>query len=187
MNENIFKQKATLQGVTLGLLRMIGFELMIICMATSSDAMKGYNSLLLLLLSLGSLGISILIPFLAGKYAINYRRNFCGNTMNYIQAFKYIAVMYICSALVFALFQALYFRIFDNGAFVNSYQAFISTMSGMNPNDTQALENFEAISEQMKSFKSTDFVFSTLLSNLFSALYMPALIALFVRTKPQQQ
>lgn len=179
-----YKQNAMYKATILGTLKMVGFTLLIIAMHKSSGAMNGENSLLFMLLSFISTGISIAIPFMAGKFAIDYRKKFCDNNMNYLEAFKYLATMYICAALIFAVLQVIYFNTVDNGLYANSLTTFYETLGSMTK-DAMATEEFKELSKQTASLQSNDIIFGTLLENLFQALYMPALIALFVRTKPQ--
>lgn len=183
--QNTYKQKAMFHGTILGVLRMIGFITMVMYMKISPTALNGENTFTFLLLFVLTMGISISIPFVAGTFAINYRKKFCSNRMDYIQAFKYTAIIYICSALLFATLQALYFSTIDNGMYMNSYQTFIATLGEMMPYNQQTMESFETLSQQAALIKNSDFVFSTLLNNLFAALYMPAIIALFVRKNQQ--
>lgn len=133
------------------------------------------------LLILGCIALFIGSPFIATAFARKYRRDECGNSMKYMQAWGFIYCMYICASLLSAVIMFLYLKYADNGMFFATIQKMLAAAMEMPGTDSAIREQIEATSQIIAETSVSDFVWQTLSNNILNASILPLIIAIFVR------
>ena len=120
-------------------------------------------------------------PFLAGRFAINYRRKECNNDIKYPQAWTFLFCMYISATLFSAMTNYIFFNIIDQGSFMMDFNNILSQMISAPNIDEATRIQFEEMQDWFSKQTVNDIIWQLLNNNIFSSLALPPIIALFVR------
>ena len=139
--------------------------------------------------SLSSIALTILFcsPFLAGKFAINYRKKECGNNIKYPQAWTFLFCMYICATLFSAMTNYVFFNLIDQGSFMMEINNILSQMINSPDIEEATRVQFEEMQDWFSKQTVNDIIWQLLNNNIFSSLALPPIIALFVRNSTKNQ
>lgn len=124
-------------------------------------------------------------PFIAGRFAIRYRKDELGNSMDFSQAFKFLFIMYICATLLSAATNYIYLNYIDNGTFLAQIDRIMSEAAKLQANDAAALEQLNATREMFSRFSTSSITWEFLNNNIFSSIFLPPIIAFFVKKNNQ--
>ena len=133
--------------------------------------------------SVTMIGVAMFIgsPFLACRFATNYRRNECDNSIKYPQAWTYLFCMYICATLFSGFTNYIYFSIIDHGQLLVDFNLMLSQIISSPEIDEVTKTQFENIQAFFSKLTINDIVWQLLNNNIFNSLALPPVIALFVR------
>ena len=124
-------------------------------------------------------------PFIAAQNAIKYRKQECGNTMNYMQAWIFVWYMYICATLLSTFATYLYFAFIDGGAFFMTLQNILDESAKLAGADELLLQQIEQTKNIIENTSTNNFVWQIMSNNLFNTTLLPFVIALFVKRKEE--
>lgn len=132
-------------------------------------------------LSMVAMVILISSPFLAGRFATNYRRKECNDSIKYPQAWTFLFCMYICATLFSAMTNYIFFSIIDQGAFIMELNDTLSLMISTPGIDEASRMQLENMQDMVSHLTANETVWQLLNNNIFNSLILPPIIALFVR------
>lgn len=139
------------------------------------------------LLGLGSQTFSILFllltissPIIAGKLAINYRRNECDNSMSFIQAWLFLMIMYCCAATLSAIAQFIYFTFMDNGYFMGTILQQMNAVAEIEGIDNLLREEIIKTANLLNSMSHRDVILQIFSTNIIISPIITVFIAIFV-------
>ena len=127
------------------------------------------------------LGLTIASPFIAGRFAIAYRKQELGNSMTFSQAWLFLIIMYTCSAILTAVAQFVYFQYFDNGYFMEFILEQFATLINSDEIDAMLKNQFIETAELLKKLSTRDIVLQLFSTNIMIAPIITLIIAIFVR------
>lgn len=124
-------------------------------------------------------------PFIAGRLAIRYRKEELENSFTFSQAFKFLFIMYVCATLLSAATNYIYFNYIDNGSFLSQIDIIMSEAAKMQGNDAATLEQLNATRELFSKLSTSSITWEFLRNNISSCIFLPPIIALFVKKNNQ--
>ena len=133
------------------------------------------------MLSMIAVGMFIYSPFLAGRFASNYRRQECGDSIRYPQAWTFLFCMYICATLFSGMTNYIYFSIIDQGRLLMDVNEMLSQIIATPGIDDATKIQFEEMQEMISRLSIKDVIWQLLNNNIFNSLTLPPIIASFVR------
>ncbi len=133
------------------------------------------------ILSLAAVAMFISSPFLACRLASNYRKQECGNSIRYPQAWTFLFCMYICATLFSGIANYIYFSIIDQGQLMMDINVMLSQRIATPGIDEASKMQFESMREIISELSIKDVIWQLLNNNIFNSLTLPPIIALFVR------
>lgn len=172
-SRNDFSREAMQYGTILGFIWIVASAMYLIGLNTPS-------AMLLFVVILLS------TPFLAGRWAIKYRKNECNNRINFIQAFTFLFIMFMCASLLTSLAHYLYFRFIDNGHLVQFINNSIDL--ALQNSEILSIENIEILQQTkniLDEVTPMDWTLSFLSTNLICSAILSPIIALFVKNNPE--
>ena len=122
-------------------------------------------------------------PFIAGFLATRYRRSELEDSMSFLQAVKFLFIMYICATLLSAATNYIYLNYIDNGYFLSQIDRIMSEMVKIEGNNPIALEQLNATKELFSKFSTSGFTWEFLSNNIFCSIMLPPIIAFFIKRK----
>ncbi|MBO5864588.1 MAG: DUF4199 domain-containing protein [Bacteroidaceae bacterium] len=120
-------------------------------------------------------------PFVAYRFAANYRKNECGNCIKFPQAWTFLFCMYICATLFSGITNYIYFGIIDQGRLLIDFNVMLSQIISSPEIDEVTKTQFENIQAFFSKLTIKDIVLQLLNNNIFNSLTLPPVIALFVK------
>lgn len=130
-------------------------------------------SMLFLLLTISS-------PIIAGRITINYRTKELMNKMNFLQAWQFLMIMYICAAILTAIAQFIYFTFIDDGYFMSTILQQFDTIIKMNEIDSLLREELTKTATLLGSLSSRDIILQIFSTNIVISPIITVFIAIFV-------
>ena len=122
-------------------------------------------------------------PFVAGKLAATFRKREAGNRISYAQAWFFLLTMYLCSAILTAIAQFIYFLLIDNGFFMEFIQEQFAQIASMEGIDEAMKEQFAATATLLKAMSPREIIMQIFSTNIIVSPFITAIIAIFVRKK----
>lgn len=168
-SRNDFSHKAMQYGTILGLIWIAASAMYLIGLSTP------FAMLLFIVILLST-------PFLAGRWVIKYRKNECNNRMDYIQAFTFLFLMFMCASLLTSLAHYFYFRFLDNGYLVQLVNDSIDL--ALKSSEILPTENIEILQQTkniLNGVTPMDWTLSFLSTNIICGAILSPIIALFVK------
>lgn len=133
------------------------------------------------MLSMVAVGMFISSPFLACRFATSYRRQECGNSIKYPQAWTFLFCMYICATLFSGMTNYIYFSIIDQGQLMMDVNEMLSQIIATPGIDDASKMQFESMQDMISKLTIKDVIWQLLNNNILNSLTLPPIIALFVR------
>ena len=131
------------------------------------------------------MALLIASPFIACRLAVGYRRNECGDRMEFPQAWAFLTCMYICATLFSTLTNYIFFNLIDQGELLMEMNNILSRIIATPGIGVQEKAGLESLQDELSQLTSTDLVWQLLSNNIFSSVIMPPVIALFARKNQQ--
>ncbi|KAA6300462.1 MAG: hypothetical protein EZS26_003390 [Candidatus Ordinivivax streblomastigis] len=115
-------------------------------------------------------------------YARMFRDNVCGGTIKFLQAWAFMACMYLFAALLTAAAHYIYFRYLDDGYILNKYAELLDSslsadISGLEGYIAQVKEGLEFI----RSMTPIEITMQLMSFNVFYCAILALITAPFVR------
>lgn len=122
-------------------------------------------------------------PFIAGYITIQFREKECNGHLSFSNAWFFLITMYICSAILTAIAQLIYFTFIDNGFLVETMQQLYTEALQLEGIDPAFAEQLKAMSEMIASLTPRDIVINILTTNILVSPIITIIIALFVKKR----
>lgn len=112
--------------------------------------------------------LTLSVPILGYLFVRKYRDQQCEGILNFSKAYIFIVFMYMFASLFVAVIHYLYFRYFDNGLIVNTYQGMIDQMITIATGDMkESLEQFRTALDIISSLSPLEITLQLLTQNVF--------------------
>ncbi len=174
VDRNEFNSNAMLHGTMLGVMWIIASVLYLLGLG---------NPIIMLLFFV----VALSTPFFAGRWAVKYRKNECNNTMNFIQAFMYMLIMFTCASLLTSVAHYIYFKFIDGGYIVQLINESIDIAlenSAILP--ASNIEILETTKNILGKVTPMDWTLSFLSTNIMIGAVLVPIIALLVKNNPEK-
>lgn len=119
-------------------------------------------------------------PFIAGRFAVIYRKRERGNRIGFTEAWLFLMIMFVCAATLTAVAQLIYFLFIDGGYFMEFLQEQFHTIATMEGVDAALKEQITTAAELLKKLTPRDLVMQFFGTNLMISPIITVLIAIFV-------
>ena len=133
------------------------------------------------MVSMTAMAMFFCSPFLAYRFATNFRKKECADYIKYPQAWTFLFCMYICATLFSTLTNYIFFNIIDQGQFLMEFNDMISQLISTPGIDEITKTQFEDMQDLLSRLTASDITWQFLNNNIFNSLILPPAIALFVR------
>lgn len=133
--------------------------------------------------SLSMLAMAMLFtsPFLACRFAKDFRKKECGDNLGYAQAWTFLFCMYICATLFSTMVNYIFFNIIDQGAIIMELNDTLSQIIATPNLEAETKVLFEDMQDIISRLTVNDLIWQLLGNNIFSSLTLPPIIAIFAR------
>lgn len=168
-SRNDFSREAMQYGTILGFIWIVASAMYLIGLSTPS-------AMLLFIV------IILSTPFLAGRWTIKHRKNECDNKMDFIQAFTFLFIMFMCASLLTSVSHYIYFRFIDNGYLIQLVNDSIDL--ALQSSEILSIENIEILQQTkniLNEVTPMDWTLSFLSTNIICGAILSPIIALFVK------
>ena len=136
-----------------------------------------------MLLSFAVLVMTCMSPFVAYKLAAKHRDNERDGSITFGEAWKYIAIMYLCAIVLSAIAQYIYYAFIDPNMFSDISTQF-ATFAGSNGMDKASIKVFTDAFDEMDRTGTGDMLMSTMTGHISRDLIIAAILALIVKRNP---
>ena len=133
--------------------------------------------------SLSMLAMAMLFtsPFLACRFAKDYREKECGGSLGYAQAWTFLSCMYICATLFSTMAGYIFFNIIDQGAIIMELNDTLSQIIATPNLEAETKVLFEDMQDIISRLTVKDLIWQLLGNNIMCSLTLPPIIAIFAR------
>lgn len=122
-------------------------------------------------------------PFIAGRLAATYRKRERNNSINFVQAWLFLVIMYICAAILTAIAQYIYFALIDNGFFMEFIQEQFSLVLETEGLDDAVKDEIRTTANLLAAMSTRDIILQIFSTNIIISPIITFIIAIFVRKK----
>ncbi len=124
-------------------------------------------------------------PFYAGYLAKRFRKNFCDNTIDYIHAWLFVLVEYLCASLLSAIAIFIYMYFFDSSVLADTMKRMLDIMEAEPQLYGESATQMKEIIAIYSSLSIRDIVLNITTTNLTNGTIIALIIALFVKRNQQ--
>ena len=135
------------------------------------------------LLSMLAMAMLFTSPFLACRFAKDFREKESDDNIGYAQAWLFLTCMYICATFFSTMTNYIFFNIIDQGAILTELNNMLSQITAVPNLEPETKVMFEEMQDIISRLTINDFIWQLSGNNIFSSLTLPPIIALFVRRK----
>lgn len=136
-----------------------------------------------MLLTFAVIVMTLMSPFVAYKLAVKHRDKERDGAMTFGEAWKYIAIMYLCAIILSAIVQYIYYAFIDPNAFSDISMQFAAFASS-NGMDKEGIKVFTDAFDEMDRTGTGDMLMSTITGHISRDLIIAAILALAVKKNP---
>lgn len=122
-------------------------------------------------------------PVIAGRMALIFRRRECDNRLPFAGAWSFLMIMYVCSAILTAIAQFVYFRFADNGFFMETILQQFGELLSVEELSSALKEQLQTTSEMLKMLTCRDIILQIFSTNILLSPIITVIIAIFVQKK----
>ena len=132
-------------------------------------------------LSMLAMAMLFTSPFLACRFAKDFRKKECGDNLGYAQGWTFLFFMYICATLFSTMVNYIFFNIIDQGAIIMELNDTLSQIIATPNLEAETKVMFEDMQDIISRLTVNDLIWQLLGNNIFSSLTLPPIIAIFAR------
>lgn len=131
-------------------------------------------------LAVGSI-LALSTPFLVGWRLIRFRDDVLDGDINFGKSYFFSSYTFIYASLLFALFHYLFFRYFDNGAFINyleyNHRVLQNAYEGSDNTSPALISNIKDSIEEFRRLKPIETALLFMVQNLLIGTFSSLIIA----------
>lgn len=132
-------------------------------------------------LSMLAMAMMFTSPFLAYRFAKDFREKECGGCLGYAQAWALLSTMYLCATLFSTMAGYIFFNIIDQGATLMQLNDTLSQIIATPNLELETKTMFEEMQDIISRLTVKDLIWQLLGNNIMCSLTLPPIIAIFAR------
>lgn len=129
--------------------------------------------------------LTMAVPFVGYYFARIYRDRVCGGTINFLNAWIFLVLLYVFASILTAIGHYIYFRYFDNGYIINSYSSIIDSMKNNPMFPKGYMDQAKQVIEDFGSLSPIKIALQLISQNVFYCNLLALVTALFVVKRPK--
>lgn len=127
--------------------------------------------------------LTIAVPFLAHRYAKNFRDNICEGNITFSQSWVFLVFMFLFASMLTAVAHYIYFQFIDYGYIVSAYSDIINNLPENLADATNYKEQFNELLELTSNMTPIEITMQLLSSNILNCSILSLVISFFIKKK----
>lgn len=125
--------------------------------------------------------LAIATPFVAGARLKVFRDRALDGVISFRRGYAYLWYTFLYASLLFAAFQLVYFRFFDNGAFVGMLVGALQTIEAIYRQQNLSVRELQEAVNTLRATSDVQLVFTFFTQNITFCAIMSLLVAAIMR------
>ena len=125
--------------------------------------------------------LAIATPFVAGARLKVFRDRALDGVISFRRGYSYLWYTFLYASLLFAAFQLVYFRFFDNGAFVGMLVGALQTIEAIYRQQNLSVRELQEAVNTLRATSDVQLVFTFFTQNIAFCAIMSLLVAAIMR------
>lgn len=131
--------------------------------------------------------LTLIVPVAGYFFVRQFRDKECEGVISFSRAFLFTTFMYMFAALFTTIVHYIYFRYFDNGLIVGTYQDMLSQMEGMAVGDMKtSVEQFQQALDLISTLSPLEITIQLITQNIFYCTLLAVPTAFIAMRHPKK-